>query len=366
MRNTLVALSCAGLSTLAACGDEPATFTATLALRAGIPTGNAEACFEVGFGQRPIREVCGAVVDGRFEADVSIACDPSVANVRTTLRLDRVDGGRISDTPLVEPCGEAGCAFDIGCGTGPTDVALAYVDDDTHADFTSTQVVTTSGAFGARFSTCDSDGEPWLLLNGADGVRHATALIAFSGAVELSSSKVVLAADPLVTCGDGLRCSLPLPSLAGEPDQLYGKATATCSDGSSVAYAVFAGSESYYPGYDWVVRHLNFAIDLDDLMAAGHVDCKVNHAATVSAGPLDLGPADAHPVASTHAPLIDADGDIACADVAFDDYYNEDNELLAVDFVRGWNLAPVVGDSWRFVPELCNSFDGTSVTSTCD
>jgi len=365
MRNPLVATIVLVCVACASCGTESEVGqTATLSLRAAVPYLAGEICFEVGFGERPVRELCGPIVDGRFAAEVSLACDPSVATVRTTLRVGELTGTSFDDSrQLASPCAPDGCALDVGCGTGPTEVALVLADDDTHADWTSTQVATGSGWFGARFATCGND-EPLLLLTSGGDVRRATAVLGF-GAFGPRASSEVRASTPVVACGADVRCPLPLPALAADPEPRSWRGGATCSDGSALRYAVYTGTEATEDPADWSSFYLNVAIDLQDLIDAGHVDCRITHAATLSDGSLMLGRADAHPVASTHAQLLDADGAIACASVSFDDYGDEDPELLGVDFVRGWNLAPL-GGAWRFVPALCNRFDGAALTPACD
>jgi len=365
MRTPLLVVSLGGLAALAtSCTAEPdRPWVATLSLSAAFPY-IKEACFEVAFARGAVRELCGEVVDGRFLVETSVACDPAVATVRTTLRLARASRPYEEDVVLADPCGTDGCALDIGCGTGPTEVTLTYADDATNADWTSTHVATSSGWFGARFATCDDETDPIILLKGPDGVRRETAVLGFVVATELASPVVVLAATPVITCGGDVHCRLPLYLVTAPDGGGHGTVEATCSDGSTVAYHVYAGEQDLNVT-DLVERYLSVAIRIADLIDAGHVDCRLTYATTLSDGPLALGPADAHPVASTHAPLIDADGAIACGSASFDDYGGEDPALLSVDFVRGWNLAPL-GEAWRFVPELCNSFDGATLTSDCD
>jgi len=72
-----------------------------------------------------------------------------------------------------------------------------------------------------------------------------------------------------------------------------------------------------------------------------------------------------YPVLATHAPLLDEDGASVCAVASTDDYTNEDPAILAVEFLRCWNLAPL-GETWRGFLPLCVSFNGAEVTSVCD
>lgn len=343
---------------LAACGEDAAgpcggTSCAALALEALLP-GAGSACFEVVFPATAdagpeLHTRCGPVVHGALAFELTAPCDPSAPSARAIVRTSGVTGGG----HLVDPC-VGGCAVAIVCGGPPVALRLAFADDATGADWVDTQVAMPGLWLGASLTTCRDAVPIALLVDEPDGPRRSTAVVGLSAAAESEAIELTLA-EPLVTCGDGTRCALPL-------EQERGHATAACSDGSAVDYQVFSGAESIDDA--WYKRYLNVAIDLQDLIDAGHADCRLDHASTASLGPLALGPGDAWPVAVTHAPLLDADGAVACVAASFDDHREEDPSHLAIDFLRGPGLSPAAG-GWSEVPPLCVSLSEGILANDC-
>jgi len=327
-----------------------------------LATPGFDACYEAGFPNGDLHELCGPV------GEISVACDPRLGNVRVTLRRTRSVDERQYDLVVADPCGQAGCALDVGCDTGPTEVLFALANDRTGADWTDSHVALSAGSAGAKFRTCVDDGEPLRLLQTTpDGPRHATALLHFVAAIARQYPATVFAAAPVVSCANNVRCDLALAdsSEGNPPDETPSLRQASCTDGTSLSYKVFHGSEPHPWSANHESRYLTIAINLDDLADQGHVDCQVTHAATLAAAPIALGAADVFPVLATYGPLLDADGAIICTELSTDDYTYEDPAILGVEFMRGWNLAPL-GETWRGVLPLCTSFDGAAVTSLCD
>lgn len=326
---------------------------ATLSLEADLPGAEA-ACFEVvlpGPDDAPSapRAYCGSVTAGHLAFEVVAPCDP-LAPPRAVVRLtDATAAGH-----LLDPCGPEGCSLALDCDGPPVALRLAFADDDTGVDWVATQVALPDVWLGATLTTC-RDAQPFTLLTDEpDGPRRATALVGLAAAAESDALGLALS-EPRITCADGARCALSLT-------EERGRATAVCSDGSAIDYLVSSGTESIDDA--WVGRYLTLALDLQDLLDAGHRDCHLDHAATASIGALALGPADTWPAARYQAPLIDVRGAVACTDVSFDDYGHEDPAILAIDFLRGSALSPAEG-TWSDLPAPCVRVTGGILTNTC-
>jgi len=354
--DVIAPISLIALAVLVGCAvDDARPPMATVLLKAGLP-GAESACFEVGFAHGPddasveLRTHCAPVVAGLLELRVTTPCDRRAPAPRAVVRLsDAIAVGH-----LLDPCAPHGCSSALDCDGPAAELRLAFADDATDVDWVDTQIAMPDLWLGATLATCQDATPIALLVDEPDGPKRATAIVGLSAAAQSETLELALA-EPLITCGDDIRCALHL-------DEERGRAIATCSDGSTVDYQVFSGAESIDDA--WSRRYLNIAIDLQDLIDAGHADCRLDHASTASLGPLARGPGDAWPVASYHAPLLDAEGSVTCVAVSFDDYGKEDPSLLSIDFLRGPGLSPAAG-LWSEVPSLCVSVAHGILTNTC-
>ncbi len=350
------------------CAEREAPVTATIALRADLP-GASTACFRMEFRDAPsevgdargalsaVKMLCGVVDErGVFAAQTEVACDGNSANSKawragSSSKRVRVNFGTAQTDwsgDWADPCGATGCEVDLTCG-GATELDFVMANEETRADWTNTQVAMRDGWFGAKLQTCNED-EP-LVIGGRDRV----AVFAFTGAT-IGDTQLSLAV-PQIVCEGGTTCVL-----AYDEGDAY--IDATCSDGSVVPVRSYIGIESTF-AVEFTTRYANLLVDLADLIDNGNTRCELRHAATVSDGPLALGPHMTYPVASVHAQLIDDDGELECIYANFDDYGREDDGLLSIGHLRGEALAPGDGAWSDEVPSLCYTSTDAGLTSRC-
>lgn len=348
---SLLALSLAGCADLPA--PSPAPPRARLELELGFFS-REPTCIEVALGDARPSEVCATPVDGRATFVAEAECDPSAGSVRARISLAALGEIHPGDA-LYEPCGAEGCTFDVDCGNGPTH-ALLELALRRYREFSPVSVATSSGWFYGGAATCTesdegSHDEPFV-LRWADG-EHRTALLYYTAARGFDeAAPAVIASTPVLACG-AVTC--PLPYVADET------ASALCSDGANVRYRTLSGMQEDFLS----ARYLGLLIDVDSIAAAGLTGCQVNAATTFVAPSLvDLDRADAFPVARYHLPLLDDDGELVCAKAGLD-AYEVDDDVVTIEFLRGWNLRPL-GELGFALPPLCHTLDDEGLSSDCD
>jgi len=319
--------------------------------------------FTFGSAAGPATEpTCDATTEGRALLSAEEACPEGASSLRVIV----ADVAAMSDPShgsgaWADPCGRTGCALEVPCDGATTRARFDLANERTFMDWVATTVALPDLFLGAKATTC-RDGEPLALLQDADGApRRATAALAFGAAILAPTAAPgdpaapeLAFATPAITCAGGVRCELPATA-HGVP------LTATCSDGHTVDYHLYAGVVP--DTVDTLELYANLAVDLQDLQDAGQGDCALAHAATATVAPLDLDPRDAYPVVRWSLPLLDHVGAIDCHDVTFDDYGHEDASVLGLTHLLGDAIDRMDGE--RRSPAPCHRWDGAHLTSTC-